>query len=66
LLDAGLSMLLWLRQSTDTTEGIASGNGRIEAVLDVNKKQLQPLIAGRKLSDSAKWQVAKCSSPKSR
>jgi hypothetical protein len=43
LLDAGLSMLLWLRQSTDTTEGIASGNGRIETVLDVNKKPASAL-----------------------
>jgi hypothetical protein len=43
LLAAGLSTFLWLHQSTDTTEGIASGNGHIEAVLDVNKKTASAL-----------------------
>jgi len=39
LLAAGLSTFLWLRHSTDTTEGIASGNGRIEAVeVDITTK----------------------------
>jgi HlyD family secretion protein len=32
LLAAGLSRFSWLRHGTDTTEGIGTGNGRIEAV----------------------------------
>jgi len=39
LLAAGLSTFLWLHRSTDTMEGIASGNGRIEAVeVDITTK----------------------------
>jgi HlyD family secretion protein len=39
LLAVGLGTFLWLRQGTDTTEGIASGNGRIEAVeVDITTK----------------------------
>lgn len=39
LLAVGLGTFLWLRHSTDTTEGIASGNGRIEAVeVDITTK----------------------------
>jgi HlyD family secretion protein len=46
LLAGGLSTFLWLRQSTDTTEGIASGNGRIEAVeVDITTKYSGRLLA---------------------
>ena len=46
LLAAGLSTFLWLRQSPDTTEGIASGNGRIEAVeVDITTKYSGRLVA---------------------
>ena len=46
LLAAGLSTFLWLRRSTDATEGIASGNGRIEAVeVDITTKYSGRLIA---------------------
>ena len=39
LLAVGLGTFLWLRHGTDTTEGIASGNGRIEAVeVDITTK----------------------------
>jgi HlyD family secretion protein len=39
LFAAGLSTFLWLHRSTDATEGIASGNGRIEAVeVDITTK----------------------------
>jgi len=46
LLAAGLSTFLWLRHSTDATEGIASGNGRIEAVeVDITTKYSGRLVA---------------------
>jgi len=39
LLAVGLGTFLWLRHGTDTTKGIASGNGRIEAVeVDITTK----------------------------
>jgi len=39
LLAVGLGTFLWLRHGTDTTGGIASGNGRIEAVeVDITTK----------------------------
>lgn len=39
LLAAGLSKFSWLRHGSDTTEGIATGNGRIEAVeVDITTK----------------------------
>lgn len=39
LLAVGLSTFIWLHRSTDATEGIASGNGRIEAVeVDITTK----------------------------
>jgi HlyD family secretion protein len=46
LLAAGLSTFLWLRRSSDATEGIASGNGRIEAVeVDITTKYSGRLVA---------------------
>ena len=46
LLAAGLSTILWLRHGTGTTEGIASGNGRIEAVeVDITAKYSGRLVA---------------------
>ncbi len=46
LLAAGLSTILWLRHGTGTTEGIASGNGRIEAVeVDITTKYSGRLVA---------------------
>jgi HlyD family secretion protein len=46
LLAAGLSTFLWLRRSSDVTEGIASGNGRIEAVeVDITTKYSGRLVA---------------------
>ena len=46
LLAAGLSTFLWLRRGTDATEGIASGNGRIEAVeVDITTKYSGRLVA---------------------
>jgi len=46
LLAAGLSTFLWLRRSTDATEGIASGNGRIEAVeVDITTKYSGRLVS---------------------
>jgi HlyD family secretion protein len=46
LLTAGLSRFLWLHRSTDATEGIASGNGRIEAVeVDITTKYSGRLVA---------------------
>jgi len=46
LLAAGLSTFLWLRRSTDASEGIASGNGRIEAVeVDITTKYSGRLVA---------------------
>ncbi len=45
LLAAGVSLFLWLRHSTDTAEGIASGNGRIEAVeVDITTKYAGRLV----------------------
>jgi multidrug efflux pump subunit AcrA (membrane-fusion protein) len=46
LLASGMSTFLWLRRSTDTTEDIASGNGRIEAVeVDITAKYSNRLVA---------------------
>ena len=46
LLAAGLSAILWLRHGTGKTEGIASGNGRIEAVeVDITTKYSGRLVA---------------------
>jgi HlyD family secretion protein len=46
LLGLGLGTFLWLRQSTDTMGGIASGNGRIEAVeIDITTKYSGRLTA---------------------
>ena len=46
LLAAGLSAILWLRHGTGATEGIASGNGRIEAVeVDITTKYSGRLVA---------------------
>jgi HlyD family secretion protein len=46
LFAAGLGTFLWLRYSSDRMEGIASGNGRIEAVeVDTTAKYLDRLVA---------------------
>jgi hypothetical protein len=46
LLAAGLSKFSWLRHGTDTTEGIATGNGCIEAVeVDITTRYSGRLIA---------------------
>jgi HlyD family secretion protein len=46
LMAGGLSIFLWLRHGTDATKGIASGNGRIEAVeVDITTKFSGRLVA---------------------
>jgi HlyD family secretion protein len=46
VLAVGLGTFLWLRHGTDTTDGIASGNGRIEAVeVDITTKYSGRLVS---------------------